>query len=71
MVRDENVEAVRAARESLITSYGGLDGWFHQLQQRDRQRSRRAEQKLKAGATAKAARKPDSGTPRKKLGAAD
>ena len=37
-VRDENVEAVRAARESLLRKYGGLRGWVRHLQQLDRQR---------------------------------
>jgi hypothetical protein len=41
-VLDENVEAVRAARESLVRKYGGLRGWFRHLQQLDRQREKQA-----------------------------
>jgi hypothetical protein len=37
-IRDENVEAVREARESQL-KFGGLDGWFRHLQARDRQRA--------------------------------
>ncbi len=37
-VRDENVEAVRAVRESLLRKYGGLRGWVRHLQQLDRRR---------------------------------
>jgi len=39
-IRDENVEAVRAAREALLRKYGGLHGWFRHLQQCDRRRKR-------------------------------
>ncbi len=42
-IRDENVEAVRAARESLVRKYGGLRRWFRHLQQLDRQRAAQAE----------------------------
>ncbi len=41
-VRDENVEAVRAAREHLVRKYGGLRGWFRHLQQLDRRRDAQA-----------------------------
>ena len=41
-VRDENVEAVRAARESLVRKYGGFRGWFRHLQQLDRERDAQA-----------------------------
>lgn len=44
-IQDENVEAVRTARESLIRKFRGLGGWFRHLQERDRQRE--------IGATAK------------------
>jgi hypothetical protein len=37
-IQDENVEAVRSARESLCRKFGGLRGWFRHLQQRDRRR---------------------------------
>ena len=40
-IRDENVEAVREARESLIKKFGGLDGWFRRLQTLDRRRATR------------------------------
>ncbi len=51
MVRDENVEAVRAARQALLRKYGGLDGWFRHLQQRDRRRGLRTGCKPKATAS--------------------
>jgi hypothetical protein len=38
---DENVEAVREARESLVKKYGGLNGWFRHLQTLDRRRAAR------------------------------
>ena len=38
-IRDENVEAVREARESQLKKFGGLDGWFRHLQARDRKRT--------------------------------
>lgn len=38
-LRDENVEAVRDARESLVRKYGGLSGWFRHLQRRDQKRT--------------------------------
>ena len=38
-IRDENVEAVREARESQLKKFSGLDGWFRHLQARDRQRA--------------------------------
>ncbi len=41
-LQDENVEAVRAAREALIRKYRGLRAWFRHLQERDRQRKARA-----------------------------
>jgi hypothetical protein len=41
-IRDENVEAVRAAREALVRKYGGLRGWFRHLQQLDRKRGSQA-----------------------------
>jgi hypothetical protein len=41
-IRDENVEAVRAARESLVRKYGGLRGWVRHLQQLDRKRESQA-----------------------------
>ena len=41
-LRDENVEAVRAARESLVRKFGGLDGWFGHLQKLDQQREAQA-----------------------------
>jgi hypothetical protein len=37
--RDENVEAVRAARESLVRKFRGLRGWFRHLEERDRRRA--------------------------------
>jgi len=37
-IKDENVEAVRAVRQSLARKYGGLSGWFRHLQDRDRKR---------------------------------
>ena len=40
-IRDENVEAVREARESLVKKFGGLDGWFRHLQTLDRRRAAR------------------------------
>ena len=40
-IRDENVEAVRDARQSLCRKFGGLRGWFRHLQQRDRRRNAR------------------------------
>ena len=40
--QDENVEAVRAAGESLVRKYRGLSGWFRHLQQCDRKRQERA-----------------------------
>ncbi len=45
-IRDENVEVVRDARQSLCRKFGGLRGWFRHLQQRDRRR------KVPAGASA-------------------
>jgi hypothetical protein len=52
-VRDENVEAVRAAREALVRKFSGLDGWFRHLQQRDRRRvARGGSCKRKTTATA-------------------
>jgi hypothetical protein len=41
-IQDENVEAVRNARESLCRKFGGLRGWFRHLQQRDVRRKARA-----------------------------
>jgi len=41
-LRDENVEAVRAARELLLRKYRGLRGWFRHLQKLDAARSGRA-----------------------------
>ncbi len=41
-LRDENVEAVRAARESLVRQFRGLRGWFRHLQDRDRKREAQA-----------------------------
>ena len=41
-LQDENVEAVRTARESLVRKYRGLRGWFRHLQERDRQRETQA-----------------------------
>jgi len=41
-LRDENVETVRAARESLARKFGGLKGWFRHLQERDPKRQARA-----------------------------
>lgn len=40
-IRDENVEAVREARESLVKKHGGLEGWFRHLQTLDRRRAGR------------------------------
>jgi len=37
-LQDENVEAVRAARESLVRKHRGLRGWFRHLQALDRWR---------------------------------
>jgi len=37
-VRDENVEAAPAARQSLIRKHGGFQGWFRHLQDRDKRR---------------------------------
>ena len=52
-IRDENVEAVRAARDAQIKKFRGLDGWFRHLQARDRQRAA-------AGRSASRRRKADS-----------
>jgi hypothetical protein len=41
-LQDENVEAVRTARESLVRKFHGLRGWFRHLQQRDRKREAQA-----------------------------
>ncbi len=41
-IRDENVEAVRNARQSLCRKFGGLGGWFRHLQQRDQRRNTHA-----------------------------
>jgi hypothetical protein len=41
--RDENVEAVRAARESLVRKFRGLRGWFRHLEKRDRRREAEAD----------------------------
>jgi hypothetical protein len=38
MSMDENVLAVRKARQALIRRYGGLDGWIRHLQALDRRR---------------------------------
>lgn len=40
-LKDENVEAIRAARQSLARKFGGLAGWFRHLQDRDRKRQAR------------------------------
>jgi hypothetical protein len=37
-IKDENVEAIRAARQSLTRKFSGLAGWFRHLQDRDRKR---------------------------------
>ena len=37
-IRDENVKAVRDARQSLLRKFGGLRGWFRHLQQRNQRR---------------------------------
>jgi hypothetical protein len=47
-LRDENVEAVRAARDSLLLKYGGLHGWFRHLQSLDRRRQAKAARRRKA-----------------------
>ncbi len=49
-LRDENVEAVRAARDLLLRKYGGLHGWFRHLQSLDRRRQAKAARRKK-GAT--------------------
>ena len=41
-IQDQNVEAARAARESLVHKFGGIAGWFRHLQDRDRKRRVRA-----------------------------
>lgn len=41
-LKDENLEAVRAARKSLARKFGGLAGWFRHLQDRDQKRQARA-----------------------------
>jgi hypothetical protein len=41
-LRDENVEAVRTARESLVRQFRGLRGWFRHLQDRDQTREAQA-----------------------------
>ena len=42
VIQDENVEAVRTARESLLRKYHGLRGWVRHLQARDAQREAQA-----------------------------
>jgi hypothetical protein len=39
MITDENVLAVRRAREALLRRYDGLDGWIRHLQSMDRRRA--------------------------------
>ena len=38
-VTDENLEAARQARESLVEKHGGAKGWFQHLLRADRRRS--------------------------------
>ena len=56
-IRDENVEAVREARELQLKKFGGLDGWFRHLQARDRQRAAQGRAAPRKGG-AEATRKP-------------
>jgi hypothetical protein len=37
-VTDENLEAARQARESLVEKHGGAKGWFEHLLRADRRR---------------------------------
>jgi hypothetical protein len=37
-VTDENLEAARKARESLVEKHGGAKGWFEHLLRADRRR---------------------------------